>query len=158
MKQTPLGPLPISMKRKYSRVTAALLFASAAIICSLTVWATPPGQATAPDGTTGQCVGVPGVQILNPFADYYSCVSLGSVPGVQTPYGGLTFKYNDTNTLLIGGGANDSTGRIFQNGVIGGPGGPIPGFSAPLKLYPTPSSRIVQKKQPALAVWPENVL
>src|SRR5437773_479692 len=100
MKQTLLGPLPIFMKRKHSRVTAALLFASAAIICSLTVWATPGDNQPNGNATLGQCIGAPGVLIVDPFADYYSCVSLGSVPGVQTPYGGLTFKYNDTNTLL----------------------------------------------------------
>src|SRR5438067_27503 len=154
MKQTLLGPLPISMKRKYSRVTAALLFASAAIICSLTVWATPPE----PDGTVRQCVGASPAQIVYPFSDYYSCVSLGSVPAVETPYGGLTFKYNDPNTLLIGGGANSSTGRIYQIGVTRDANMHITGFSGTAKLYPGSTSRIGQYNDGGVAFGPQNVL
>src|SRR5438477_2479214 len=143
------------MNGKFRRVAAALIVTAAAIIGSLAT-----GQGTAPDGNAlpGQCIGLAGVQIVNPFADHYSCVSLGSVLGVPTPFGGLTFKYNDTNTLLIGGGANDSTGRIYQIGVIRGPGGHITGFSNPATLYPTSSSRIGQYNDAGVAFGPENVL
>src|SRR5207237_2998386 len=84
--------------------------------------------------------------------------SLRSVPAVETPYGGLTFKYNDPNTLLIGGGANSSTGRIYQIGVTRDANMHITGFSGTAKLYPSPTSRIGQYNDGGLAFGPENVL
>src|SRR5206468_3945941 len=107
MRQTLLDASPIRPKNKTRRLAAGLFFAWAAITWSLTAWANPPGQGTAPEGTTANCGGAVLSQIPFPFADYYSCVDLGSVPGVVTPYGGLTFKYDDPNTILIGGTAND---------------------------------------------------
>src|SRR5205085_5683967 len=117
MKQKLLGALPTSPKIKPRPIAAALLFASAAIISSLPVWASPPAQSPAPAGNVAYCGGISPAQIPFPFADYYSCLNLGSAPGVVTPYGGLTFKYDDPNTILIGGGANDYSGRIYQIGV-----------------------------------------
>src|SRR6476646_8740519 len=114
MRQILLATLPILTKSKPRRLAAALFFAGAAITCSLTVAATPPGQGTAPGQNTSNCGGTFFSQVPFPFADYYSCVDLGSAPGVITPYGGLTFKYDDPNTVLIGGAANDATGRIYQ--------------------------------------------
>jgi hypothetical protein len=148
-------PFVNGMNKRAGRIAASLLFIFAAIICSLAT-----GQGTAPNGNAlpGQCIGLAGAQIVNPFADYYSCVSLGSAPGVVTPYGGLTFKYDDTNTLLIGGGANDSTGRIYQIGVSRNAGGHIIGFTGPAKLYPTSASRIGQYNDAGVAFGPENVL
>src|SRR5262249_31450963 len=126
------------MKPNLNKFAAILLFASAAIICSLTMWATPTvtglpaalgktgaiGEAPkveashSPFGTITHCVGADPAQIVFPFADDYSCVGLGAVPGLPNPYGGLTFKYDDPNTLLIGGPAKSSAYRIFQSWVI----------------------------------------
>src|SRR3954451_21290652 len=116
MRQTTPGASPIPLKQTH-RVAAGLLFTTAAMIRSLTVWTAPPGQGTAPEGSTANCGGAFLSQVPFPFADYYSCIDLGSAPGVVTPYGGLTFKYDDSNTVLIGGAANDFAGRIYQIGV-----------------------------------------
>src|SRR5262249_59420854 len=124
------------MKPNLKRFAAILLFACAAIICSLTMWATPTvtglpaplgktgaigeapkvGASHSPFGTVTHCVGADPAQIVFPFADDYSCTSLGAVPGLPNPYGGLTFKYDDANTLLIGGAPKKSAGPGFLVG------------------------------------------
>src|SRR5215510_4257395 len=91
------------MKPNLNRFAAILLFASAAIICSLTMWATPTvtglpatlgkagasgeapkvGASHSPFGTITHCVGADPAQIVFPFADDYSCVGLGAVPDSQ---------------------------------------------------------------------------
>src|SRR5947208_9671020 len=108
------------MNGKLSRVAAALAFTSAAITFSLTVWAAPGDIQPNGNAILGQCIGVPGAQIVSPFADHYSCVSLGSAPGARTPFGGLILKFDDPNTLRIGVDANSSPGRIYQIGVTRG--------------------------------------
>ena len=52
-----------------------------------------------------------------PFDTDYSSVDLGSVPSLPTPAGGLTFVPGDPNTLLIGGSANSSYGKLYSIGV-----------------------------------------
>ena len=146
------------MNGKLGRVAAALILACGAITCSLTVWATPPSQGTTPQGNLGNCGGAFLSQIPYPFADYYSCIDLGSPPGVITPYGGLTFKYNDSNTVLIGGAANDFTGRIYQIGVIRDANNHIIGFSGTARLYPGPTSQIGQSNDGGVVFGPQNVL
>src|SRR4030095_3965301 len=125
------------MKPNLNRFATILLFACAAITCSLTMWATPPGHDTAvdtrktsspsapftltggnqPAGNFSACVGDTRVFIPEPFAAAYSCVRLGTAPGVPFGWGGLTLKYDDPNTLLMGGHANTTNGRIYQIGV-----------------------------------------
>jgi phage gp36-like protein len=92
----------------------------------------------------GDCVGAEPARLLPAFAANYSCVSLGSVPGVPTNYGGLTLKYNDPNTFLIGGAANTSAGRIYQIGVIRDADMHITGFSGTAILYPNSGSTVGQ--------------
>jgi phage gp36-like protein len=92
----------------------------------------------------GDCVGAEPAHLLPAFAANYSCISLGSVPGVPTNYGGLTLKYNDLNTFLIGGGANTSAGRIYQIGVIRDADLHITGFSGTATLYPNSGSTVGQ--------------
>ena len=43
-------------------------------------------------------------------------------------YGGLTFKFDDPNTLLIGGSANSSIGSLFSVQVVRGADNHITGF------------------------------
>lgn len=62
------------------------------------------------------------------FAADYTAVDLGSVPGVPTPYGGLTLLAGTTDTLLIGGAANTAAGRLYQIGVTRDGSGSITGF------------------------------
>lgn len=52
-----------------------------------------------------------------PFDASYSLVDLGPVPGVPTPYGGITLLPGDPYTLLIGGAANTEPGMIYAIGV-----------------------------------------
>jgi len=47
------------------------------------------------------------------YSANYTLMELGSAPGVPQPYGGLTLKAGDMNTLLIGGRANYSDGKIY---------------------------------------------
>lgn len=61
------------------------------------------------------------------FAGVYTIQSLGRVPGLPDPYGGLTFI--DDDTLLIGGTANFVEGRLYTIGVVRGGDGHIVGFS-----------------------------
>jgi hypothetical protein len=49
-----------------------------------------------------------------PFNTNYTITDLGPVPGVPTPYGGLTISATDPNVLLIGGGANSASGAIYS--------------------------------------------
>jgi len=152
------NPFVNGMNGKLRRIAAALVFTSAAILFSPRVWATPGDNE--PNGTVlpPQCVGVPGAQVAGPFVGNYGCVGLNSVPGVPTPYGGLTFKYDDANTLLIGGGANDSTGRIYQIAVTRDANQHITGFSGTAKAYPSSTSRIGQYNDGGVAFVLDNVL
>ena len=155
MRKTLLAALPIRPKNKPRRLAAGLFFAWATITWSLTAWANPPAQGTAPEANTGNCGGA---FLSDSFADYYSCIDLGSVPGVITPYGGLTFKYDDPNTVLIGGAANDFSGRIYQVRVRRDANMHIIGFSETARLYPSETSQIGQYNDGGVVFGPQNVL
>ncbi len=73
-------------------------------------------------------------------------------------YGGLTFKYDDPNTLLIGGAAGSPVGHIYQIAVTRDGNGHITGFSGSATLYPGPNSTIGQYNDAGLAFGPANVL
>ena len=66
--------------------------------------------------------------ISSAFAGSYSIRSLGPVPGVPTPYGGITFKYDDPDVLLIGGLANQPGAAIYEIRVARDLVGNITGF------------------------------
>jgi len=66
--------------------------------------------------------------VVAPFNTFYSVDLLGSVPGVPTSYGGLTFADGDPDTILIGGAANAASGALYSIGVIRNEGGHITGF------------------------------
>src|SRR5262245_6032337 len=145
------------MKPNLNRFAAILLFACMAITCSLTMWASPlvhgkeMATSTTPVGgaalrTMGDDPNSPRgtiePTIVPPFDSSYSLVRLGSPPEVLTYYGGLTFKYDDPNTLLIGGAAGSPAGHIYQIGVARDGNGHITGFSGSATLYPGPQSTI----------------
>jgi len=67
------------------------------------------------------------------FAADYTVVSLGSVSGLPTLYGGLTFLNN--STLLIGGAANGASGRLYTIGVVRDGDGHVTGFSGSATQY-----------------------
>ena len=137
------------MKRKHSRVAATFIFASAAITCSLPVRATPPPQGNAREQTIRQCEGSSPTQIPSPFSDHYSCLSLGSVPGVPTSYGGFTFKYDDPKCA-----PNRRRRQYFhrthlQIEVTRDANMHITGFSGPARLCPSSTSRIGHARKKA---------
>ncbi len=71
-----------------------------------------------------------GAQVLAPpFTNDYSVVDLGPVPGLPAPYGGLTFKAGDPNTILIGGSANSLDGKLYSIGVLRDVSNVITGFT-----------------------------
>ena len=80
------------------------------------------------------------------------------MPGLSNPYGGLTFKYDDSNTLLIGGAANGSAGRIHQVGVIRDANMHITGFSGTASVYPIAQAAIGLFNDGGVAFGPQNVL
>jgi hypothetical protein len=111
-----------------------------------------------PTPSFGACVGAEPATLVAPFDVDYTCVGLGSVPGVPTNYGGLTLKFDDPNTLLIGGNANTSDGRIYQIAVIRDKDMHITGFSGEATLYPTPDSTIGQFVDGGVVFGPADVL
>src|SRR5262249_48024241 len=165
------------MKRNLNRLAAALLFASVVITCSLTMWATTPGHDAAadvgktpatgapviltrgnqPTGNINPCAGDPRVYLTGSFAFDYSCVDLGTVP-VPFGWGGLTLKYDDPNTLLMGGHANTGNGRIYRVGVTRDQHMHITGFTGAVTVYPTEGSTIGQNNDGGVVFGPENVL
>jgi len=64
-----------------------------------------------------------------PFAADYTLIDLAAVPSLPLPYGGLTFKAGDPNTILIGGSANTAAGLLYQIGVVRGADNHITGFT-----------------------------
>lgn len=75
-------------------------------------------------------------QIIDPdFASDYTLDVLGSPAGVPANYGGLCLKRGDTNTLLLGGAANNSDGKIYQVKVVRDAGGHIVGFDGPAQVF-----------------------
>jgi hypothetical protein len=139
---------------------SAVLIASSAILLTVSV-PSPAGAKVnqAPSGAvSGGCIGVAPAHLLPAFASDYSCASLGSVPGLPATYGGLTLKYDDTNTLLIGGAANGVTGRIYQIGVVRDANMHITGFSGSASLYPDANSTIGSYNDGGVVFGPGNVL
>lgn len=70
-----------------------------------------------------------------PFADSYSFTSLGSVPGLPTNYGGLTFLLGDPNTVLIGGAANQASARVFKIQVVRDANNHVTSFSGTATVF-----------------------
>ena len=71
-------------------------------------------------------------QILGPsFAADYSFTSLGTPNAVLAPLGGINFKPGDTNTLLLGGSANNTGGQIYEVPVTRDSSGHIVSFAGP---------------------------
>lgn len=67
--------------------------------------------------------------IALPYSGSYSLTDLGSVAGLPSNYGGLTFV--DHDTILIGGSANTAGGRLYSVDVTRDLAGHVNGFSAP---------------------------
>gem|GEM_PF-443391 len=74
------------------------------------------------------------VTVAPQYASVYSAHVLGSIAGLPTSYGGLTFKAGDSSTIIIGGHANNPAGRFYEVPVTRGAGGHIVSFGAPSAL------------------------
>jgi hypothetical protein len=98
-----------------------------AILRWLTV--TVPALAQTPCGNN------PGIVIQPPFDDNYTCRDLGSVPDLPPDYGGLTFKFDDPNTILIGGAANTADGKLYAIGVVRDAANHITGFTGTATVF-----------------------
>ena len=68
--------------------------------------------------------------VAPPFADYYSTANLQLPAGVPARFGGLVFKQDEPNTLLIAGIANQPNSSIYSVVVKRGAGQHIVGFGA----------------------------
>jgi hypothetical protein len=75
---------------------------------------------------------VRGQTIAPPYSSSYTLVTLGNLPAVPSPYGGLTFL--NPSTLLLGGDSEGTNGAIYSIPVIRNSSGHITGFGTP-KLY-----------------------
>lgn len=71
------------------------------------------------------------------FVSDYSYLDLGSPAGVPANYGGLTLLAGNSNTLLLGGSANNAGGNIYSIGVTRDVNGHIDGFSGTASLFST---------------------
>lgn len=94
-----------------------------------------------------------GQTVAAPYADIYSAVDLGSIPGVPANYGGLTVKLNEPNTLLIGGSADGSSGALYSVAVNRDDEGHITGFSGPATYYAD-----APYVAGGVAFWPDSTL
>lgn len=73
--------------------------------------------------------GVVHAQVIDPlFAGSYTLHDLGPVPGVPSSYGGLTLKWDDPSTLIIGGQANSASGKLYSIRITRDIDGHIAGF------------------------------
>jgi hypothetical protein len=55
-----------------------------------------------------------GIQIAPEFASSYSCVNLGTLASIPSPWGGFAMKANEPSTLLISGNSRDPSGRLYS--------------------------------------------
>jgi len=69
------------------------------------------------------------------FASSYTIQKLGAIPGVPSTIGGITFKSDDPDVLLVGGAANSTVGGIYAARVTRGDNGQINGFAGPAVRY-----------------------
>jgi hypothetical protein len=70
-----------------------------------------------------------GQTIQPPYNILYSLLNLGSVPGLPTRYGGLTFLTGNPNVIVIGGSANVANGAFYSIGVVRNGQNHITGFT-----------------------------
>jgi hypothetical protein len=61
----------------------------------------------------GDCAAM-GITIAPPFASSYTCVDLGTVASVPSPWGGFAMSVGDTSALLVTGNARTPQGRLYS--------------------------------------------
>jgi len=90
------------------------------------------------------------------FAASYSVTSLGSVPGLPTNYGGLTFL--DSNTLLIGGAANGASGSLYTIDVTRNASNHVSGFVGTVARFGGTSGLVGEYNDGGVVFGPGGVL
>jgi len=91
---------------------------------------------------------------INPdFGGCYALRDLGSISGVPFNYGGITFKHDDPDVLLIGGNANGFNAAIYSIRVIRDVDNSIIGFDGTADYYASAS-----QIDGGLTYGPDNVL
>jgi hypothetical protein len=101
---------------------------------------------------------------LDPFySGDYTVADLGTVPGVPPLYGGMAFKYDDPNVLLLGGNANDAPGALYAISVSRDANSHIDGFNGIAPFFadaPYNDGGVVYGPNNVLfcAQWPVNML
>jgi len=91
---------------------------------------------------------------INPdFGGCYALRDLGLVPGVPFNYGGIAFKHDDPDVLLIGGHANNSDAAVYSIRVIRDFDNSIVGFSGTADYFAA-----TPQVDGGLAYGPGNVL
>jgi hypothetical protein len=76
-----------------------------------------------------------GQTIQPPYDLVYTLSSLGSVPGLPTLYGGLTFLTGNSNVIVIGGLANGASGTFYSIGVVRNGSNHITGFTGTAAVF-----------------------
>ncbi|MBX3381828.1 MAG: hypothetical protein KF805_17170 [Phycisphaeraceae bacterium] len=98
--------------------------------------------------------GIASAQTINPdFGGCYALRHLGQVPGVPANYGGITFKFDDPDVLLIGGEANTENAAIYAVRVTRDAEGAIDGFDGDAVIFAS-----APQIDGGLAYGPDNVL
>lgn len=93
-------------------------------------------------------------QTINPdFGGCYALRNLGQVPGVPFNYGGIAFKHDDPDLMLIGGNANGFNAAIYSIRVTRDPDGTINGFDGSAQSFAS-----APQIDGGLAYGPGNVL
>lgn len=91
-----------------------------------------------------------------PFADSYAVSDLGSVPGLPSNYGGLTFI--DADTLLIGGAANTANGSLYTVDVVRDANQQITGFAGNLQRFGGAGGSVGEYNDGGVTFGPGGVL
>jgi hypothetical protein len=55
-----------------------------------------------------------GAVVAPDYAPSYTAFDLGSVTGLPARYGGLVFRSDNPNVILIGGHANEASGQLYS--------------------------------------------
>jgi uncharacterized repeat protein (TIGR01451 family) len=93
------------------------------------------------------------ITVSDDFDEFYAAFEIGTPDGVPNNFGGLTLKFDDPNTLLIGGEANSSTGALYAVPLLRGAGGHIVGFAGPATRFADAANN-----DGGVAYGPDNVL
>jgi hypothetical protein len=121
------------MMRKSVKSAGSVLAATIAVLVPFNAWA---------------------AAITSEFSSDYTLFDLGPVPGLAEPFGGLTLLPDDPNTLLIGGNANNASGRLNTIGVSRNVDGHITGFSGTA----TPFGNVGEYNDGGVVFGPTGVL